>query len=365
MEEKFSGSVHQMLQGMYLTDAVTSDAFEIQKVLKSSGYKSEIFANLDYVCSECKSKVYDYKKYKDYSSSNNILIYHYATYSVVTGFVLDLPDRLVLRYHNITPHRYFQWFDKGLKDELEKGKEDLLRLKNRVCFAIADSEFNKMDLQNLGFTQTYVLPIVIDFEKFSLKYSKKIYERLKDSFINILFVGRIAPNKKCEDLLKIFYYFREINHSSNLILVGSYDFSKEYFDYLQYVKKFLDLENVIFTGTVTNSELISYYKVSDLFLNMSEHEGFCVPLVEAMYFGIPIVAYNSSAVPFTLDGAGILVDQKCYREIAELMDIVLKNSELKESIIRKERERLTYFGNENIKEMLKGYVNLASSSLGK
>jgi glycosyltransferase involved in cell wall biosynthesis len=241
---------------------------------------------------------------------------------------------------------------------LEKGKEDLLRLKNKYYFAIADSEFNRMDLQNLGFIQTYVLPIVIDFEKFNQKYSKEVYSNFQDGFINILFVGRIAPNKKYEDLLKIFYYFNEINPNSRLMLVGSYNFSQEYYHYLQYVIKFLDLKNVIFTGTVSLSELISYYKISNLFLCMSEHEGFCVPLVEAMYFGIPIMAYNSTGVPYTLNGAGILISQKKFQEIAELMDIVLKDKSVREKIIEGQKERLKYFEKKNIEKKLLEYIEI-------
>jgi len=363
MEEKFSGSVHQMLQGMYVTDAVTNDAFEIQKVLKSFGYKSEIFANLDYVCSECKSKVYDYKKYKDYSSSNNILIYHYATYSVVTGFVLDLPDKIILRYHNVTPYSYFELFDSKLKAEMKRGKDDVLRLREKVVLTMAVSEFNGLDLKVLGFGKILVLPIIIDFEKFNKKYSKEVWSKFQDSHINVIFVGRIAPNKKYEDLLKIFYYFNEINSHSRLILVGSYDFSIEYYHYLKNIIRFLDLSNVIFTGTVTLPELISYYRVSDLFLCMSEHEGFCIPIIEAMYFGIPIIAYNSTGIPYTLKGLGVLINKKKFQETAELMDIVFKDESIRERIVKGQNERLKDFKRENMASLLLEYIETVKKML--
>jgi len=362
MGEKFSGSIHQILHGMYLTDAIANDAFEIQKVLRSSGYKSDLFANLDYVCPECKNRVYDYKKYKDYSSPNNILIYHYATFSEVTDFVLNLPDKLILRYHNVTPPNYFELFNSHLKTEVKRGKNDVVRLREKVCLTMAVSEFNNLDLETLGFKNTFVLPIVTDFEKFSQKYSKEIYKNFQDGFINILFVGRVAPNKKYEDLLKTFYYFNEINPNSRLILVGSDNFSQEYYHYLQYVKRFLDLKNVIFTGTVPLSELISYYKISNLFLCMSEHEGFCVPLVEAMYFGIPIIAYNSTGVPYTLNGAGILINQKKFQEIAELINIVIKDISVREKIIEGQKERLKYFEKKNIEKKLLEYIEIVKKN---
>jgi len=356
MGEKFSGEIHQILHGMYLTDAIANDAFEIQKVLRSFGYKSDIFANMDYVCLECKNRVYDYEKYKDYSSPNNILIYHYATYSVVTDFVLNLPDKIILRYHNVTPHSYFELFNSNLKAEMKKGKDDVLRLREKVVLTIAVSEFNSLDLKVLGFSKIFVLPIVIDFERFNQEYSKEVLNKFQDEFINVIFVGRIAPNKKYEDLLKIFYYFNEINPNSRLILVGSYNFSIEYYHYLQNIIRFLDLSNVIFTGTVPLSELISYYKVSDLFLCMSEHEGFCIPIVEAMYFGIPIIAYNSTGIPYTLKGSGVLIYKKKFQETAELMDIVIKDESIREKIVKGQSERLKDFERENVAKHLIEYI---------
>ncbi len=362
MKEKISGSVHQILHGMYLADAITNDAFEIQKILRESGYKSEIFANLDFVCPECRKKVFDYKEYKKYSSDDSILIYHYSTHSPITDFVVGLLDKLVLRYHNVTPADYFHFFSSELKGEMDRGRRDLLRLRDRVAMVLADSEYNRIEIEKLGFKNTFEFPIAINFDKFGSKCSEKVLSKYGDGFTNIIFVGRVAPNKKYEDLLKVFYYFSEINKKSRLILVGSYESAREYYSYLKYVESYLGLENVIYTGIVTLSELISYYKVSDLFLCMSEHEGFCVPLVEAMYFRVPIIACDFTAVPYTLGGAGILVHQKKFVEIAELMDVVIKNENLRAKIVDGQTQRLNYFSKDNVRNMLNKFVKMLSGN---
>src|SRR5690606_3919553 len=148
----------------------------------------------------------------------------------------------------------------------------------------------------------------------------------KDGYTNLLFVGRIAPNKKQDDIIKIFYYYKKfINPESRLILVGSYIGMERYYSELIKLVNDLDLQDVFFTGHIPFESILAYYQISHLFLCMSEHEGFCVPIVEAMLFDLPIIAYRSSAVPATLGNAGFVVSEKNYKAIAELIHIVLND----------------------------------------
>ena len=166
------------------------------------------------------------------------------------------------------------------------------RLAKTADYAIAVSEYNKQDLIRLGFTcDIEVLPILIPFEDYEKKPNAGVLRRYDDDYVNILFTGRIVPNKKQEDVIETFYYYKKyINPKSRLILAGSYVDVGKYHEKLELFARKLGLADVIFTGQIRFDEILAYYRLADVFLCMSEHEGFCVPLVEAMYFDVPM--YN-------------------------------------------------------------------------
>ena len=144
---------------------------------------------------------------------------------------------------------------------------------------------------------------------------------------------------------------------SRLFLVGSYKGMQVYYQRLKRYVKELGVKNVFFSGQVKFEEILAYYSIADLFLCMSEHEGFCVPLVEAMCFDVPIVAYNSSAVGDTLGGAGILLENKNYLETAGMIEYIVKNEEIKERVIKGQRKRLQYFKHDRIEKLFLEYMN--------
>jgi glycosyltransferase involved in cell wall biosynthesis len=258
-----------------------------------------------------------------------------------------------LVYHNVTPWQFFEGFDENLKLLTKCGKEEIkLFLKSNLAFCIADSEFNKNELNELGFDNVYILPIIIDVEKYKrVKSNPKI--KFDDGYKNFLFVGRIAPNKKIEDLIKIFFVYKNaINPKARLIIIGSFEENeyKKYYFMLQGLIKSLNLKDVIFTGRINFRDMVTIYRQADVFITMSEHEGFCLPLVEAMIFGIPIIAFNTTAIPETLGGSGILVNVKNYTEIAELIDIILMDHDFRDIIIKKQYERLSSFNVEMLRE---------------
>jgi glycosyltransferase involved in cell wall biosynthesis len=221
------------------------------------------------------------------------------------------------------------------------GREQLVGYRRHVDFAFADSEYSRMELTEKGFKNTGVLPIVIDFNRYSVEPDKNTLRRLRD-YTNILFVGRLMKNKRQEDILKIFYYYHHyLNPKSNLILLHQ-SMDARYERYLKELASSLKVsDNVIFVPSDSAKDLTTYYRAASLFLCMSEHEGFCVPLVESMYYRVPIVAYNSTAVPYTLGGAGISVDEKRFDQIAALVDIILNDKELNHEIIDGQNRRLS------------------------
>jgi glycosyltransferase involved in cell wall biosynthesis len=155
-----------------------------------------------------------------------------------------------------------------------------------------------------------------------------------DAKTNFLFVGRCIPNKRIEDVIKVFcYYQRFIDPNSRLLLVGETHGFERYFDSLVRLVDDLALEDVVFTGHVDTDDLAAYYRVADLFLSMSEHEGFCAPLLEAFRFGLPVMAFDAGAVAETLSGAGVLVQEKSFDRIAEMAHLLVHDESLRERVV--------------------------------
>lgn len=347
--------IHQLLPNLSYGDAISNHALEIQKILKKCGYRSNIYTQ--HADPEVKKFSNPYEKHKKVSSRKNILIFHYSIGSKMFQYIFDAPDKKIMIYHNITPHSFFKNFNNHLYFLTKSGRERLNSFCNIPYLSIADSEYNAGELRKLGFKNVNVLPVIIDFQNFKRPPSKSILEKYNSRYTNIIFVGRIVPNKKYEDIIKSFYFYKKnINNKSRLFLIGSYTGMESYFNSLKELVDNLDIDDVIFTGRVTGEELIAYYQLADIFLCLSEHEGFCVPLLEAMYFKIPIIAYSSTGVPGTLSKAGILIGNKNYIEIAELIDVVINDKQIRESMIKNQIERLAEFRKDEIEDKFIEYV---------
>ena len=242
----------------------------------------------------------------------------------------------------------------------KEGIEGAKNLSDKADYCLADSEFNKQDLEEMGYKcKIDVLPILIPFEDYRREPDKEIVRQYTDdSYTNILFTGRIAPNKCHEDIIAAFYqYHKHYNEKSRLILVGNYEGMGKYYEKLRSYTRQLNIEKeVVFTGHIRFDEILAYYHVADIFLCMSEHEGFCVPLVESMFFNIPIVAYASSAIPDTLGGSGFLLKEKNPLETAGAINYILENDEVKNAILERQQERLKDFDHDVIEKQFLCYL---------
>jgi len=249
-------------------------------------------------------------------------------------------------YHNITPKEYFIGVSEQVYYIARSGRKELALLAGAMDLCLCDSEFNRRDLLELGYENVHVVPLLIDFPLLDLQPDKRVSEAYDDDWKNFLFVGRIAPNKKQEDVIRIFYYYKKfINARSRLFLVGTARQGPRYLAILESLVRQLGLRDVILTGQATQSELVAFYKTADVLVCMSEHEGFCVPLVEAMHFKVPIVAFDAGAVAETLGGAGVLVGEKDHESIAEMIALLLTDESLRSRVVRVQDERLKYFKN--------------------
>jgi glycosyltransferase involved in cell wall biosynthesis len=324
--------VHQVLATLGYGDAIGHEVLGIQRVLRAAGYESEIF--VEAADRRVEPLTRDYRHLIDFSHPDNLLLHHFSLASKASRTAFALPDRMALIYHNITPPEFFVGLHRSLSSECFRGRRELRAYADRCDIALGDSEFNRQDLEQLGFKRTGVLPVVPDFSHLDGTADRTVADMFDDTWTNVLFVGRMVPNKKIEDVIRFFHaYHAFYNPRSRLLLVGAQGGLERYLASLHELVATLENSHVHFVGQVSNEELVAFYEVADLFLCASEHEGYCVPLVEAFYKQIPVLAYAATAVPATMDGAGVLYDKKDPSHVAALMDAVASNVDVQEAII--------------------------------
>ena len=350
----------QLMPTISFGDAVSNDAIALKKAIEEMGYMTNIYAeNID---TRLPKGVAASVKFFPSLSKKDIVIYHLSTGTQLNYTVDKLSCRKIMIYHNITPAHFFAPYNLDASVRCAEGVKGAKYLASKMDYVLADSEFNKNQLVKMGYNCAIdVLPILISFKDYEKKPDEEIIKRYDDSWINIIFTGRIAPNKKQEDVIATFYYYKKfINPRSRLFLVGSGRGMENYENRLKAYVKELNIADVYFTGHVKFDELLAYYRVADIFLCMSEHEGFCVPLVESMFFDVPIVAYNSCAVGETLGGSGFLINEKNYIEVAEIINLIGTNKKLHDTIVANQRMQLHKFEYSRIisqfKDYMKGFI---------
>ena len=325
-------AIHQVLATLGYGDAIGNEVLGIQRVLRQAGYESEIFVQT------AEPRVEDltlhYSELRDASHPDNILIHHFSIGSRASRLAYALPDRMVLIYHNITPPEYFVGVNKELVRLCFRGRRELALYKSRCDLALGDSEYNRQELEALGFSPTGVLDVVPGFDHLKGPANYLSAGAFADDTVNVLFVGRVIPNKKFEDLIKAFHAYKTFfNPRSRLLLVGSHAGFDRYVTMLHGLIGRLGVRDVHLAGHVSDEELVAYYEVADIFVCASEHEGFCVPLIESFHMGVPVLAYAATAVPSTMDGAGILYTTKDPMYMAGLINAVVDDPALADAIV--------------------------------
>ena len=270
----------------------------------------------------------------------------------------------ILQYHNVTPASFFAPYDPHLFRLAALGRNELITLVGRVDLALGDSEYNRQELESLGFQPTGVFPIAVDTNRVTQPVSRPALEAiLDDGLVNFLFVGRIAPNKKIEDHIRLAeHYKRYVDAYYRFIFVGRFDVVPRYYAMIRALMAEYRLLNdrFIFTGPVPDEELAVYYQHAAVYTSLSEHEGFCVPLVDAMAADVPVLAYAAAAVPDTLGGAGVQFAPKDLEFAAELLGELAFNDNLRASVIAGQRRRLNDFGAARISRELMSIIHQAS-----
>lgn len=353
--------VHQICARLQFGDAVTSQVLRIHETVSSWGWESFIYAT----ARDERMAPYDdgLKAYRKgpMRARDDILIYHLSVFDENHELYLDSRNRKVLVYHNITPPVFLAPYDPHLAEICRRGRELMPRL--RGCdLALGDSEYNRLELLEAGFAEekTGVLPIFVDTAVLDGEYNLQLARELRDGRVNLLFVGRMVPNKRVEDLIDLFaVYNRRVNAYSRLLLVGT-TWSVTYnAELARRIRKYGLQGSVSIPGWswgVSDEDLRAYWRAASVFITCSMHEGFCVPLLEAMHFEVPILARAEAAVPFTLGGAGMTFREMDLLLLAEAVGELANNAELRKVLAAKGRRRLEDFDPAKTAETLRSYL---------
>jgi L-malate glycosyltransferase len=348
--------IHQVLATLGYGDAIGHEVLGIQRVLRDAGYVSEIF--VETADHRLEPQTRDYRELVDFSHPDNLLLHHFSLGSKASRTAYALPDRMALIYHNITPPEYFIGVHRTLARQTFRGRRELRAYADRCDLAMGDSEFNRQDLEGLGFPRTAVLPVVPDFSHLDREPNWLAAGEFDDDWTNIVFVGRMIANKKIEDLIRWFHAYHTVfNPRSRLLLIGAQTQFERYVASLHQLVATLGTPHVSFVGHVTDEELVALYEVADLFLCASEHEGFCVPLVEAFYKQVPVLAYAATAVPSTMDGAGVLFEDRDPLHVARLMDAIVSDAALQDRIVAGQLAAVDRLRSKDFAGTLLGFVN--------
>lgn len=341
--------VDQYLPGFAPFDAIGSHALMARKILREAGYESDIWA--EHILPPLQSEARPYTEDTHRPGEGKVLLFHTSTSSPMSAWIKSRAEagELVLGdYHNITPGQYFERWEPAIAAVMHAARKELAMLAPYMAMSFADSAYNEAELRELGYQSTLVCPILFDLEDWHRPPDPATLERLRRrrerTGPHWLFVGRVAPNKCHHDVIAAFAVYRRVfEPTARLTLVGG-GTSPHYLRALQRLVSELDLEgSVEILSGVAEPELLAHWAVADVFVCMSEHEGFCVPLVQAMELGVPVVAYGVTAVPETLAGAGLLVEDKDPLTVATAVDRAVRPGPERERMIEAGRQRALDF----------------------
>ena len=286
----------QILTTMSFGDAIGNDAIALKGAISDMGFQTDIYAeNIDKrLPNGTAQKIEKLRRV----NRDDIILYHKSTGTDLTFKIGDYDCRRVMIYHNITPPEFFRPYSPTAAALTEYGYEGVEYLRDKVEYVMADSAYNKSELVKMGYKCPIdVRPILIRF---------KDYEQTPD-----------------ENIMRIF-------GDASALGLGN---------------------DVIFTGHIKFSEILAYYRTASAFVCMSEHEGFCVPLAEAMFFRVPIIAYDTSAISDTLGGSGVLLDSNDPVFAAQVIHRVMTDEKLRSAVIEGQTKRLAAFSYENIRDI--------------
>lgn len=335
--------IDQVLPGFNIGDAMSNEARFLQRYLQSRGCQSDIYA--ESIQPRARQEVSPVAQFF-LRAVPDLTLYHYGIGTPITAKLRRRPGRKALIYHNVTPGYFFRGLNEELARLCQLGRTDLLSDRHRYQAVWAVSQYNRQELLRMGYENVRYFPIPINWTEYNQEPDRGVLNTLAAlDGPHILFVGRISINKRQDDVVRAFAAFQKMfQPRAHLWLVGNPTGQERFQDTVQQLAQDLGVgASTHFIGHVTFPALLAYYQGSQIFLSMSEHEGLGIPLLEAMYFSLPVLAYAAAAVPETVGSAGLLFQHKRFEEVAALMNQVLNSPSLQETLRAEGRKRVQAF----------------------
>lgn len=337
-------TIHQYSPSISYGDGISRSLFLVQKLLKELGFNSNIYTSSSKIDDRVTEEVHHISSY--IANGSNYLIYHHSIGIENYNLIMKILDKKILIYHNITPSFYFE--GKSFIDRCNLGRKQLSESSNDFVGSIADSAYNANELKYWNFTNVQDIPLLVDLTYF--KNELKIADIKKESdTYHIIFVGRIIQNKCQHQIIDVAYELR-LRNISNVIfyIIGGNHYS-DYFNYLIKYRDSLGLTNmVIITDKITDEDLKNHYSNANLYLSLSDHEGFGMPLIESMAYEIPVIAYNVGGISSTIGKYG-LIEYKAADKVAKKIINLITNPNLRKKYVRYQNKHLESFQYSSLK----------------
>ena len=334
--------IEQFLPAFHYGDATSNSALAFHEYLLSAGISSRLVT-----LTSDKNVIEKVTLFKDYSKNpESVKLLHFAIPSPLTDYFRNLSGKKVMIYHNITPSRFFPEYSEFLTRFTHDGRKHLETLADSFDLSLGVSEFNAADLRELHFRNVKVFPLIVDLNDYDRPHNQAYYNLINDERKNILCVGRIAPNKKIEDAVKmLFFYKKYLSPSIRLIVAGNIHSVPKYFAAVRDLASrfYLTAEDILFTGHIRFDEFLSVYKISDVYLSMSEHEGFCLPVIESFKTGLPVAAFDAGAIRETVGDGGLVFNTKDPEKVAGILDYLMNNEKVRNKLISSGNDRLSRY----------------------
>ncbi|MCP4957868.1 MAG: glycosyltransferase [Actinomycetia bacterium] len=326
-------AIRQFVPALYPNDAIGGHVSRLARGIRSAGIESEIFVAATQRATSTETRPFTALGPPTEGAVN---VYHMATGCAMVDTLAARPEPLVTVHHNLTPLALMAPWDNEQVHELTLARRQLETLARRCDLGIGDSEFNRQELERLGFSRTARVPLVFDLGDTTPRSAGR-------SGDTVLFVGRIAPNKAQHDLIKALAVLVESRPTATLRLVGAVA-TPRYQQALERLVEALGLTGrVVFTGQATEDELALEYANASVLCCLSDHEGFGMPLIEAMARGVPVVAFASTAVPETIGDGGLVLPAKDPATVATALERVLGSDDLTTRLVEAGRRRAASF----------------------
>jgi L-malate glycosyltransferase len=346
-------AVHQFVPTLNPHDATGTHTLLLRDILRRAGWRSEIFAEA--IHDDLASEAYKHWMYPDHAAEGDVAIYQFSTSSAVAGYLAERALPLIIDFHNFTGPEHFAGWEPRTQMRAALAADELALLAPRARLGLADSAYNERALRRAGCHDTAVVPVLVDYQRVTAAPDARVASELADlraaGGADLLFVGRIVPSKAQHELVKaLWVYRRRHDAEARLHLVGG----TSSFEYLKSLRTFIaDLSltrAVRLTGEVSDAALAAYFGAADVYLSLSVHEGFGVPLVEAMSAGVPVVARRTGAVAETVGDGALLLDTSDHSFVAAAVHRVLTDSVLRQQLIDAGRDRLTQLSSSAVAE---------------